>query len=64
MSAFSLRYAHQNILFGRGDERAALYRLDTVSYPFLPDRDKLAWLGRLAIRRPRRPLATASGSEK
>ena len=48
MSSFPLRYAHQNILFGRGDERAALYRLDTISYPFLPDRDKLAWLGRLA----------------
>jgi hypothetical protein len=48
VSRFPLRYAHQNILVGHGDARAALYRVDTVSYPFLAAADKRAWLGRLA----------------
>jgi hypothetical protein len=46
--AFPLRYAHTNILFGPHGEAAALYRLDSVSYPFLPVRDKLLWFERLA----------------
>jgi len=45
---FPLRYAYGNVLFGPGEERAALYRLETVSYPFLPEREKELWLQRLA----------------
>src|SRR4051795_4895805 len=48
MSRFPLRYAHQNILVGDGDARAALFRVDTVSYPFLAVADKRGWLQRLA----------------
>ena len=48
MSRFPLRYVHQNILVGEGDARAALFRVDTVSYPFLAAADKRDWLGRLA----------------
>src|SRR4051794_35678132 len=48
MSRFPLRYAHQNILVGDGDARAALFRVDTVSYPFLAAADKRNWLQRLA----------------
>src|SRR3954454_25158553 len=48
MSRFPLRYAHQNILVGEGDTRAALFRVDTVSYPFLAAADKREWLRRLA----------------
>src|SRR3954464_7710055 len=48
MTRFPLRYAHQNILVGEGDARAALFRVDTVSYPFLATADKRDWLRRLA----------------
>src|SRR3954452_17166640 len=48
MTRFPLRYAHQNILVGEGDARAALFRVDTVSYPFLAVADKREWLQRLA----------------
>ena len=48
MTRFPLRYAHQNILIGEGDARAALFRVDTVSYPFLAAADKREWLRRLA----------------
>jgi hypothetical protein len=48
VSRFPLRYAHQNILVGHGSARAALFRLDTVSYPFLAAADKREWLTRLA----------------
>jgi hypothetical protein len=48
MTGFPLRYVHQNILVGQGDARAALFRVDTVSYPFLAGAEKRAWLGRLA----------------
>ena len=48
VSRFPLRYAHQNILVGEGDARAALFRVDTVSYPFLAAADKREWLRRLA----------------
>lgn len=47
MTGFPLRYARQNLLFGRGGERAALYRLRLVSYPFLPVAAKWGWLRRL-----------------
>src|SRR5918995_1029878 len=48
MTGFPLRYVHQNILVGQGDARAALFRIDAVSYPFLAAADKRDWLGRLA----------------
>ena len=48
MTAFPLRFVHQNILVGRGEARAALYRVDTVSYPFLAAADKRQWLRRVA----------------
>jgi hypothetical protein len=48
MSELPLRYAHGNILFGLTGERAALFRLETVSYPFLPRSEKVRWFERLA----------------
>lgn len=48
MTPFPLRFAQDNILVGHGDARAALYRVDTVSYRFLPAAEKRAWLSRLA----------------
>src|SRR4051812_49511571 len=48
MTRFPLRYAHQNILVGQGDARAALFRVETVSYPFLAVADKREGLQRLA----------------
>ena len=48
MTGFPLRYVHQNILVGRGDARAALFRVETVSYPFLATAEKREWLRRLA----------------
>src|SRR3954468_21864068 len=48
MTRFPLRYSHQDILVGEGDRRAALFRLDSVSYPFLAAADKRDWLRRLA----------------
>src|SRR3954452_14218399 len=48
MNRFPLRYAHQNILVGHGEARAALFRVETVSYPFLAGADKREWLRRLA----------------
>jgi len=36
MSGFSLRYAHGNVLVGRGEDSAALYRLAMTAYPYLP----------------------------
>jgi len=47
IGAFPLRYARANVLIGRGGERAGLYRLGTVAYPFLPTAEKWRWLGRL-----------------
>jgi hypothetical protein len=46
-AGFAVRYARANVLFGRGGERAALYRLGTVAYPFLPVAEKWRWLYRL-----------------
>ena len=48
MSGLPLRYVHQNLLVGDGDARAALYRVPTISYPFLPGAGKRDWLRRLA----------------
>jgi hypothetical protein len=41
---FPLRYARANVLVGSGGESAALYRLSTVSYPWLPASEKWALL--------------------
>ncbi|MBA2555744.1 MAG: ATP-binding protein [Chloroflexi bacterium] len=46
---FPLRYVRRNILFGRQpNDVAALYRLPMISYPFMPDDDKKAWLTQMA----------------
>jgi hypothetical protein len=47
MSDFALRYAHGNVLVGRGEDRGALYRLATTAYPFLPVGGKWALQRRL-----------------
>jgi hypothetical protein len=47
MTRFPLRYVNRNILIGPGGEAAALFRLDTVTYPFLPTPEKWAVLGHL-----------------
>jgi AAA-like domain len=47
LSAFPLRYARRNVLIGAGGEAAALYRAETVSYPFLPTSEKWALLHRI-----------------
>jgi hypothetical protein len=44
---FPLRYAHGNVLIGRGGESAALYRLGMTSYPYLPTGEKWALQRRL-----------------
>lgn len=46
--SFPLRYVYRNILLGRGDERAALYWLPTISYGHLSDAGKRDEAGRLA----------------
>jgi AAA domain-containing protein len=48
VSWLPLRFVHQNILVGHGDARAALFRVPTISYPFLAVADKREWLRRLA----------------
>jgi hypothetical protein len=45
--SFPLRYAHGNVLFGRGGETAGLYRLSMASYPYLPTGEKWALQRRL-----------------
>jgi len=47
MTGFSLRYAHGNLLVGRGSDSAALYRLAMTAYPFLPNGGKWALQRRL-----------------
>lgn len=47
MIRFPLRYVRANLLLGPGGEAAALYRAETVSYPFLGVAEKWALLGRL-----------------
>jgi hypothetical protein len=44
---FPLRYARANVLIGPGGEAAALYRVQTFSYPYLPVADKWALLHRI-----------------
>jgi hypothetical protein len=48
MTGLPLRYLHQNILVGHGDARAAMYRVASISYPFMASADKREWLRRLA----------------
>ena len=48
MSRFPLWHAEENILFGLNSTRAALFRVDTISYHYLSLPDKRAWLTRLA----------------
>jgi AAA-like domain len=47
VSAFPLRYVCANVLLGPRGERAAVYRIGTISYPWLPDAEKWRWLRRL-----------------
>jgi AAA-like domain len=47
VTGFPLRYARRNVLIGPGGEAAALYRADTVAYPFLPTAEKWGLLRRL-----------------
>ena len=55
MTAFPLRYARRNVLIGPGGEAAALYRADTIAYPFLPTaREVGAAAAAGALRPPRR----------
>ena len=44
---FPLRYAHGNVLLGRGGEPAGLYRLAMTSYPYLPTGEKWSLQRRL-----------------
>jgi hypothetical protein len=44
---FPLRYARANVLIGPGGEAAALYRVRTLSYPWLPASEKWGLLHRL-----------------
>jgi hypothetical protein len=46
-ASFPLRYAHANVLLGRGGEAAGLYRLGMSAYPFLPTGGKWALARRL-----------------
>jgi len=46
---FPLRYIRGNLLFGRQPNAlAALYRLPMISYPFMSEADKVAWLRQMA----------------
>jgi hypothetical protein len=45
--SFPLRYAHGNVILGRGGEAAGLYRLGLTSYPYLPAGEKWALQRRL-----------------
>jgi hypothetical protein len=47
MTTFPLRYARRHVLVGPGGEAAALYRADTIAYPFLPVAEKWGLLRRL-----------------
>jgi hypothetical protein len=44
---FPLRYARQNVMVGPGGEAAALYRVGTLSYPYLPAEEKWGLLHRI-----------------
>lgn len=47
MIRFPLRYARANVLIGPGGEAAALYRVETSSYPYRPVAEKWALLHRI-----------------
>ncbi len=47
MTAYGLRYAHGNLLVGRREDRAALYRLAMTAYPYLPNSGKWSLQRRL-----------------
>ncbi len=47
MTGFPLRYARRNVLIGPGGEAAALYRAETIAYPFLLPAEKWGLLRRL-----------------
>ena len=47
MIRFPLRYVSGNILIGPSGEAAALYRIETAAYPYLPAGDKQAVAARL-----------------
>ncbi len=57
MSTFGLRYAHNNLLVGRREDRAALYRLAMTAYPYLPNG------GKWALQRRLQRLAHTIGSD-
>jgi len=47
VTGFPLRYARRNVLVGPQGEAAALYRADTIAFPFLPTVEKWGLLRRL-----------------
>jgi AAA domain-containing protein len=47
VTGFPLRYARRNLLVGPEGEAAALYRADTIAFPFLPTVEKWGLLRRL-----------------
>ena len=47
MTAFGVRYAYGNLLFGRSGDSAALYRVAMTAYPYLPIGGKWALQRRL-----------------
>jgi hypothetical protein len=47
VNRFPLRYTRRNVLLGPGGEAAALYRVGTLSFPWLPASEKWALLHRL-----------------
>jgi hypothetical protein len=47
LTGFPLRYARRNVLIGPEGDAAALYRADTIAFPFLPMVEKWGLLRRL-----------------
>lgn len=46
--SFPLRFAITNTLIGPAGEAGALYRVEPISYPYLPAHEKVRWLWQLA----------------
>ncbi len=46
--SFPLRFAAANTLIGPSGEAGALYRVEPISYPYLPAHEKVRWLWQLA----------------
>ncbi len=61
--SFPLRYAHGNVLLGRGGEAAGLYRLAMTSYPYLPTGGKWALAAPPATPRAHRSPRTSRCGE-